>query len=80
MVAGMRSYLAATGMDVANALDQALDDGYIGLWVTGDMTWEFGPEKNFAKLLEYEWRLEELFHRRPELWRHLPVPSGYATA
>ncbi len=99
MVAGMRSYLTAIGIDVVtevvkarlvlssepcvsenggfdadvmlnkleNALDQALNDGYKGLWCTGDMTWEFGPRKNFAKLMEYEWRLEELFHKRPEL-------------
>jgi DcmR-like sensory protein len=98
MVAGVRSYLAATGTDVANeiakarlvlssepttpgggfdvdrmlfkledALDQALNDGYKGLWATGDITWEFGPEKDFSRLLEYEWRLEELFRKRPEL-------------
>ncbi len=99
MVAGMRSYLSAAGVDVEqkiakaslilssepcvsadgdfdidsmlhkleDALDQALNDGYQGLWATGDMTFEFGPQKNFAKLLEYEWKLEELFRKRPEL-------------
>lgn len=99
MVAGMRSYLAAAGVDVAhevskaslvvsadrshldgdvfsvdrmlelleNALDQALEEGYRGLWATGDMTWEFGPQKDFGRLLEYEWRLEELFRRRDHL-------------
>lgn len=98
MVAGIRSYLAAKGMDVASeiakarlvlsaeptapgnsfnidqmlfkledALDQSLNDGYKGLWATGDITWEFGPEKDFSRLVEYEWRLEELFHKRPEL-------------
>ena len=99
MVAGMRSYLAAAGVDVAyetgktslmltsdqlhlsagrfdvdrmmrtleDALNQALTDGYAGLWATGDMTWELGPEKDAARLLEYEWRLEKLFHLRPEL-------------
>lgn len=93
MVAGMRSYLAAEGLDVAeeigrtnliltsdqghlendhfsvdrmlqtlrNALQQALDDGFEGLWATGDMTWEFGSKKDFSKLLEYEWKLEEFF-------------------
>lgn len=99
MVAGMRSYLAAIGVDVAgdvdkaqlifssepatdadgnfnidsmlykleDALDQALSDGYKGLWATGDMTWEFGSEKNFSKLMEYERRLEILFQKRPAL-------------
>ena len=106
MVAGMRSYLAAAGIDVAHevgggslvlssdqrhlvegafdidrmmrtledALDQALNNGYAGLWATGDMSWEFGPQKDFSKLLEYEWRLEEFFRTHPELERHLPVP------
>jgi len=50
-----------------DALDQALGDGFKGLWATGDMTWEFGSEKIFAKLMEYEYRLEELFCRRHEL-------------
>jgi hypothetical protein len=99
MVAGMRSYLAAAGVDVAHevgkaslvlsseqrhlvdgrfdvermmqtlveALEQALADGYQGLWATGDMTWELGPGKDYSKLLEYEWRLEELFRAHPEL-------------
>lgn len=97
MVAGMRCYLAAQGLDVAqevaksslilasdqrhlvngrfdvdrmmgtleDAVDQALNDGYAGLWATGDMTWELGPEKDFSKLVEYEWRLEEFFQRHP---------------
>jgi hypothetical protein len=99
MVAGLRSYLAAAGVDVAqevargrlilssdqqhladgsfdidrmlrtleNLLDNALRDGYAGLWAVGDMTWELGPELDPARLLEYEWRLETLFHQRPEL-------------
>jgi len=100
MVAGMRSYLAAAGVDVAleaaksslmlsserhhldggtrfdsrtmlsslaDALRQALRDGYDGLWATGDMTWELGPEKDFSQLLEYEWQLEEFFSTHPEL-------------
>ena len=50
-----------------DALDQALNDGYKGLWATGDMDWEFGPEKDFSKLLDYEWRLEELLEKRPAL-------------
>ena len=49
------------------ALDQALNDGYQGLLATGDMSREFGPEKDFSKLLDYEWRLEELFQTQPAL-------------
>jgi hypothetical protein len=49
------------------ALNEALRDGYDGLWATGDMSWEFGPEKNFSKLLEYEWRLEEYMSAHPAL-------------
>lgn len=100
MVAGMRSYLAAAGVDVAeeslkgrlvltsdrdhlidgcqfdlelmmqslqDALKQALDDGFQGLWATGDMTWEFGPDRDFSKLLQYEWRLEEFFREHPQM-------------
>ncbi|MBV9987663.1 MAG: MEDS domain-containing protein [Chitinophagaceae bacterium] len=50
-----------------DSLDQALTDGYKGLWASGDMTWEFGPKKEFSQLLEYELRLEELFGRRKEM-------------
>jgi hypothetical protein len=99
MVAGIRSYLAATGMDVADevakgslllssdqdhlingsfdsgrmldglvkAVNSALEDGYHGLWATGDMTWELGGETNFDKPLEYEGGLEDLFSRLPTL-------------
>ena len=99
MVAGLRSYLFAAGVNVPHeimkgslvlssdtghllngrfdvdhmlsvlneAVDQALNEGYQGLWATGDMSWEFGPEKNFSKLLEYEWRLEEYFQKQPAL-------------
>lgn len=49
------------------AVDAALADGYAGLFATGDMTWEFGPEKDFSKLLEYELRLEQLFHKHARL-------------
>lgn len=44
-----------------NAVEQALEIGYAGLWATGDMTWEFGPDRDFSKLVEYEWRLEQYF-------------------
>ncbi len=49
-------------------LNQAVNDGYKGLWASGDMTWEFGPKKDFSKLLEYELGLEELFSKRKELF------------
>jgi len=99
MVAGMRSYLAAAGIDVAHeinrgslvlsseqnlvdgylfdvkhminglrsALGAALYDGFDGLWATGDMAWEFGPQNDFSKLLEYEWRLEEFLALNPQM-------------
>lgn len=99
MVAGMRSYLAATGLDLArelesgalvlssdqshliegefdidrmlamldNAVTEALRDGFNGFWASGDMTWEFGNEKNFLKLLDYERGLEALFDKHLSL-------------
>jgi hypothetical protein len=49
------------------AINQALEDGYVGLFATGDMTFEFGDEKNFSKLMDYEYGLENLFEIRKEL-------------
>jgi len=55
-------------IDVLDAAVQAaLVDGYAGLFATGDMSWEFGSEKDLSKLLEYEWRLEQLFHKHDTL-------------
>ena len=45
-------------------LNHALRDGYAGLWCTGNMPFEFGPERDFSKLLDYEWRLEEFLQLR----------------
>lgn len=99
MVAGLRSYLAAIGVDVlaeaaksslilssdqrhlvhgrfevepmlqllSDSGAQALKDGYKGIWAVGDMTWELGPQHDFAKLLEYEWRLEDLLRKEPAI-------------
>lgn len=99
MVAGMRSYLAAAGVDVEVELNRgslvlsseqsqafggvfdadgmlealeasvqkAVSDGYAGLFATGDMTWELGTECNVATLVRYELKLEQLFHKYPEL-------------
>lgn len=50
-----------------DTLEAALKNQYVGLWATGDMAWEFGPEQGFMKLLEYEWRLQELFRAHPQL-------------
>src|SRR4051794_16525416 len=81
MVAEIRSYLEAAGVDVAHEvekrslvlwseqwhlvdgrfdvermmqivedlLQQALADGYQGLWATGDVRWELGPERDYSK-------------------------------
>jgi MEDS: MEthanogen/methylotroph, DcmR Sensory domain len=99
MVALMRSYLAAAGLELTrelergalvlssgqghlvdgqfdgdrmlamlnNSVNEALRDGFSGLWATGDMTWEFGNEKSFVKLLDYERGLEELFEKHISL-------------
>ena len=70
-----RNYLVDGHFDVdrmmrtlEDAVEKALRDGYKGLWATGDMTWEFGPEKDFSKLVEYERRLDALFHRQGALY------------
>jgi hypothetical protein len=52
---------------LTRTLEQALRDGYAGLWATGDMTWEMGPKPDFSKLLDYEWRLEEFLREHPEM-------------
>lgn len=50
-----------------DAVVKALDDGYTGLWAAGDMTWEFGNEKNLDKLHEYERQLEAFMQGNPAL-------------
>ena len=52
---------------LGSTLKQALSEGYVGLWAAGDMTWEFGSESNFAKLEEYERRLDEFMRASPAL-------------
>ncbi len=49
------------------ALNQSLANGYVGLWASGDMSWEFGHERDFALVLEYEWRLEQFFREHAEI-------------
>jgi hypothetical protein len=49
------------------SVQRALNDGYSGLWATGDMTWEFGPERRLGSLVAYECGLEDLFREYPAL-------------
>jgi hypothetical protein len=49
------------------ALDQALNDGHAGLWAAGDIGWEFGPENDYSKLLDYESHLDAFFYEHKEL-------------
>ena len=99
MVVGLKSYLFANGMNVAEeaergrlifssdrshlmngkfdseamlqqineAINKALSEGFDGLWASGDMTWELGRDPNVKNLVEYEWKLEKLFHEHPRL-------------
>lgn len=69
-----QGHLLSDRFDVDSMLDmlreavrQTLNDGYDGLWASGDMAWEFGAERNYSKLLEYEHALEELFQSEPAL-------------
>jgi hypothetical protein len=48
-------------------VQQALADGYSGVFATGDMTWELGPDRNIGRLVKYEWKLERLFYKYPAL-------------
>lgn len=53
-------------------LDRARRDaeaGHAGLWAAGDMSWEFGHERNLGKLLEYERRLEKYMRLHPRMCR-----------
>jgi len=50
------------------ALNQALIEGYQELFATGDMSWEFGPEKDFSKVLEYEQRRFSPESQSARLW------------
>ncbi|KAA6455841.1 hypothetical protein DYQ86_26745 [Acidobacteria bacterium AB60] len=53
--------------DLSTELRRALDDGYAGLWATGDMTWEMGLDRDSEKLVRYERQLEQLFLRHPQM-------------
>jgi len=67
-----RSHLAGGTFDpqslvqtLRGLIDDAVSDGFLGLCATGDMAWELGSEKNFTHLVEYESRLEQVFHEKP---------------
>ena len=59
------------------ACELAVADGHVGLWATGDMAWEFGPDKDFSKLLEYERALERLFVDPSDAAGSMSVPRRY---
>jgi hypothetical protein len=50
-----------------DAHDQALKDGYAGLFATGDMAWEFGPAGDYSKLETYERALEGFIQEHPTM-------------
>jgi hypothetical protein len=48
------------------ALEQAVDDGYDGLWASGDVAWEMGPQMDCSTLWDYERRLEMFIRENAE--------------
>jgi hypothetical protein len=50
-----------------DTLNQALQDGYAGLWTSGDIAWEFGPKRDFSQLLQYEMQLEDFMCTHEEI-------------
>jgi signal transduction histidine kinase len=66
-----RSHLKAGTFDpramvqfLAQAVDDAVKAGFVGLCATGDMRWELGDDKNLDRLMEYEALLEQLFREK----------------
>jgi hypothetical protein len=62
--------------------DQTMAEGFSGLWGVGDVTWEFGAERNLPLLLEYETALDKRLERLPELrvicqYRRNSLPLHY---
>lgn len=52
---------------LASLVDESLALGFVGLWSTGDMNWEFGDRSNLVKLLAYEERLDSYMRNNPGL-------------
>lgn len=74
LLSSERSHLINGSFDVqaminglCELIDDAVHDGFQGLYATGDMRWELGPDKNFDLLLEYEALLEKVFREKPLL-------------
>jgi len=72
MLSSDQSHLADGVFDTAamltflqRAVDRALEDGFDGLWASGDMLWEFGTVKNLSSLLAYELALDEFVENCP---------------
>ena len=57
----------STVQQIARMLEQAMSDGYQGLWGTGDIAWEFGPNRDFSKLRAYETLLENLMRQNANI-------------
>jgi hypothetical protein len=51
---------------VGKATNDALSDGYAGLWATGDVGWQFGPLKDACRLLDYEREVEQFYRDHPQ--------------
>lgn len=55
------------GMNFAvNELQRALNDGFAGLFATGDMAWELGPDCDHAMVRSYEQRLDAFVESHPQ--------------
>ena len=67
LLSGGQFDVEATMQLLAGMLAGALNDGYQGLWGSGDMVWEFGPQKDFSKLVEYEVRLDNFLRQNPNI-------------
>jgi len=50
-----------------DTLNQTLRDGYVGLWTSGDVAWEFGPKGDFGQLLQYEMQIEDFVRTHAEI-------------
>lgn len=54
---------------IRSSTREALDDGYNGLSVTGEISWVLDYEDGRERIIEYEWKLNE------QVFDHLPVSA-----